>query len=149
MKQLLYLLAFTIISLTTACESTIEKEILPATATIIENKLSGDWMVTAYMDNDITYGPFDINIQMTTNENTISINDQGQFWGFQAKVTTDLSNNTFESSSSLNEMSEVKAKIILMNGKLIGNDSISFDIQFEDDVTPYGLTYNLKGSRNS
>ena len=34
-----------------------------------------------------------------------------------------------------------------MNGKILGSDSIYLEIQFEDDVTPYQNTYQIKGRR--
>ena len=74
MKQFLYLLTITLLLFTTACESTIENDKLAANT---ENSLKGDWMVTAYMDGNDTYGPFNINVKTTSDKNSVTINDKG------------------------------------------------------------------------
>lgn len=35
----------------------------------------------------------------------------------------------------------------ITDGKVIGADSLYFEIEFEDDETPFGTTYEIKGSR--
>ena len=47
----------------------------------------------------------------------------------------------------INEVSKIGANVKVQNGALINNDSISFNIQFEDDETPFGYTYQIKGHR--
>ena len=152
MKQLLYLLTFTILLFTTAsCESTLDNDdftIENESSTIKESSsLNGDWMVKAYLDKENAFGPFDIQIQMTSNNDSISIKDNGDFWNFQVKAATNYSNDTFKSDLSVNELSDVGAKIKVLNGKVDENDNINFEIQFEDDETPFGITYYMKGIR--
>ena len=143
MKQLLYLFIFTVTFLFTACESSIERENIR----IEEENLNGDWKVQAYINNEYIYGPFNIKTQTLSDKEIISIKDEGEFWNFQAKAAYNKSNNTFISQLSVNEISQVGAKIKILNGELIGKDSISFNIQFEDDIIPYGIIYNIKGKR--
>lgn len=145
MKHLLYILTFILLLSTIACESNLENDGL-----LIEESSSnfnGDWIVKANMDNNITFGPFDIKIQTTPKKDSLYIKDNGDFWNFQVKTATNSSNNSFKSELSVNELSKVSSKIKVLNGKVIENDSIYFEIQFEDDETPYGITYYLKGHR--
>ena len=133
------MLLFTIV----ACEQTLENE----GANLPETNLTGSWTVNAYIDNNVIFGPFTVSTQMTLENESITIKDNGEFWKFQTKAELLDSNDTFETKSSLNEINSVKAKINILNGAVINNDSIAFDIQFEDDETPYGYTYHIKGHR--
>lgn len=127
-----------------ACEQTIENE-----DTIISesSNIPGDWTVNAYIDNNKIFGPFTISAQMTLENESITLKDNGEFWKFQTKAELIDSKDTFETKSSINELSNVESKINILNGIVINNDSIVFDIQFEDDETPYGVTYKLMGRR--
>ena len=135
----MFMLLFTAV----ACEQTLENE-----ATIItETNLQGDWTVNAYIDNNLIFGPFTISTQMISDIESINIKDNGEFWKFQAKAELLTASDAFEAKSSVNEVSSLNAKINILSGKIINKDSIAFDIQFEDDETPYGITYTLKGRR--
>ena len=112
-----------------------------------KNNLSYSWQVNASItnNNDFTYGPFII--RTTSNNDSINIHDEGKFWNFQGSVALNSENMTFESASSINTRSSVGAKFRVFNGQILGSDSIAFNIQFENDETPYGITYNIKGRR--
>lgn len=146
MKKLLYIITFTLLLFTTACETDSLSEDLNTDLPLIENNLSGNWNMKAYVDKDEVFGPFDIEITYTTDLDSIIITDN-DFWGFQVKASANNSKNTFSTNLSVNELSKVGAQIKILNGKVIENETIYFEIQFEDDETPYGITYNIKGHK--
>ena len=143
MKKIIYIFTFALLLSTVACESTLDnkEEIL------IENNLNGQWTVSAYMDNDMTFGPFTIETQMTNESDSLFIKDTGEFWNFQTKAKINLQGNAFVTESSKNEISQIGANVKILNGAVINND-ITFEILFEDDETPYGIKYTIKGHRN-
>ena len=146
MKQILYIITFTLLLFTAACEKDSFSEDLNLDLPSKENSLSGDWSVKTYIDKNEVFGPFDIEVAYTSDLDSIIIKDN-DFWGFQVKASTNDTDNTFESTKSVNELSKVGAKIKILNGKVIENGTIQFEIQFEDDETPYGITYNVKGHK--
>ena len=143
MKKIFYLFIFTLLFITVACEQTIENEDINLPQTNIQEQ----WTVNAYVDNKIIFGPFTISSQMTSEDGTIYLKDNGEFWNFQVKAELANSSDTFEANSTINEISSIEAKTTIFNGSIINKDSISFEIQFEDDENPYGVTYSIKGQR--
>lgn len=143
MKKIFYLFIFTLLFTTVACEQTIENE----DVNLPQANLKGEWTVNAYVDNKIIFGPFTVSSQMTSEDGAIYLKDNGEFWNFQVKVDLANSSDSFEANSTINEISSIEAKVTILNGSIINKDSISFDIQFEDDETPYGITYSIKGHR--
>ena len=129
--------------ITVACEQTLENE----TISLSKTNLTGDWTVSAYVDNNIIYGPFTVSTHVTPDNESIVIKDNEEFWKFQTKAQFIDSNDGFSTQSSVNQKSSLEAKINILDGSIIDNDSITFDIQFEDDETPYGFTYKIKGRR--
>ena len=144
MKQLLYTITFALLLFTAACETDSFSEDLNLDSSSKENSLSGNWSVKTHIDKNEVFGPFDIEITYTSDLDSIIIKDN-DFWGFQVKAPVNDLDNTFESNISVNELSKVGAKIKILNGKVIENETIYFEIQFEDDETPYSITYNIKG----
>ena len=144
MKKIAYLFMFILLFITVACEQTLENEEI----NFSETNMQKDWTVNAYIDDILIFGPFTISTLTTAENESIIIKDNGEFWNFQTKAQALNSNETFNAKSSVNELSALNAKINILNGKVINKDSIAFDIQFEDDKTPYGITYTLKGLRN-
>lgn len=126
-----------------ACEQIIENEDI----NIPETNLAEEWEVSAYIDNSVIFGPFTISTQMTSENESIYIKDNGEFWNFQIVAETKDSKNEFEAISTVNKLSNVGAKIMIVDGKIINNESINFDIQFEDDEEPYAFTYKIMGHR--
>lgn len=145
MKQILYLITLTLLLFTAACETDSFSDDLNLESPLNENNLSGNWNIKAYIDKDELFGPFDIEVTYTADLDSIIIKDNN-FWGFQVKASANK-NNTFESNLSVNELSKVGAQVKLFNGKVTENGSINFEIQFEDDETPYGITYIIKGHK--
>lgn len=127
-----------------ACEQTLENEDIN---NIPETNLAGNWTVNAYIDNKMIFGPFTVSTNITPENKSIYIKDNGEFWNFQTKAELSNSKEVFESKLSANEISNIGAKINVVNGMIINKDSITFDIQFEDDENPYGYTYQIKGHR--
>jgi len=81
----------------------------------------------------------------------------GNFWSYKVKAQADLANKSFTASDSQN--SAYDSKVNILNGKVFKNgghsktgvvvDSIYFEIQFNDDVTPYGTTYVVSGHKRT
>ena len=126
-----------------ACEQSLENEEI----NIPKTDLQGNWTVNAYVNNDIVFGPFTISTHTTPKDESVYIKDNGEFWNFQIKANVLNSSDLFEAKSTVNEISSIEAKIMILDGSVVDTDNISFDIQFEDDETPYGITYNIKGHR--
>lgn len=143
MRRIVNVLVFMLLFITVACNQTIENEDI----NIPKINLTGNWTVNAYIDSSLIFGPFTIATRMTTKNDSLYIKDNGEFWNFQVKAKSINSSNTFKTKASVNEISSLGAKINILNGRVINNTSIAFDIQFQDDETPYGFTYTLKGHR--
>ena len=129
--------------ITSACEQNLENE----TINLPETKWTGQWTVNAYIDNNIIFGPFTVSTYITPDTESIVIKDNGEFWKFQTKAQLIDSVDGFTSQSSVNQISSLEAKINIHDGSIINNDSITFNIQFEDDEIPYGINYTIKGHR--
>ena len=140
MKKIFYLFMFILLFITVACEQILENE----ENNFTETNLQKDWTVNAYIEDTLILGPFTISTLTAENESII-IKDNGEFWNFQTKAQLLNSVDAFNIKSSVNELSSLDAKINILNGKVLKKDSIAFDIQFEDDETPYGVTYTIKG----
>ncbi len=144
MKKITYLLSFVLLTIFISCEREIDS---------IDNfapvDFAGEWKVNAYIDTSFVYGPFKIiTTQESTNSDSITVKDsEVKFWKFQAKANKNTINGTFETKLSNCEVSDNAIGIIISNGKIINSDSIYFEIKFEDDETPFGNNYKLKGTR--
>ena len=107
-----------------------------------------EWEVTAYNDSTFIYGPFKVTTLANNAEgnDSITIKDsEMNFWKFQVKPLADKKVGTFETQLSVCEWCEESIGIKISNGIISESDSIYFEIQFEDDETPYGNTYKIKG----
>lgn len=143
MNKTIYILliaAFVVLS----CERNEEKIELTSS-------LNGEWEVMAYLNDapvhDVTF-PLTISGDFPSKTDSVTINDASKyFWNFQVKVSANHENGTFETQKSICEHCSYKIGVKVFNGKIINSDSIYLEIQFEDDETPYGNTYQLKGHR--
>lgn len=144
MKKISYLFMFMLLFINVACEQTLENDEI----SLLETNLQGEWTVNAYKDDVLIFGPFTISTLTTASNESIIIKDNGEFWNFQTTANVLNLSDAFETEGSLNEISSLNAKINILNGRVINKDSIAFDIQFEDDETPFGITYTLKGRHN-
>jgi len=148
MKKLLYLLGFVALGMIASCEKETENALLPDAQNSIN--VTGQWEVIAHNDSVPIFGPFTI---LTVNDpsganDSITIQDsEVKFWKFQARAAVNEKDGTFETKLSTCELCEEGIGIKIANGKIVNSDSIYFEIQFEDDETPYGNTYRLKGHR--
>ncbi|SCM58840.1 lipid-binding protein [Petrimonas mucosa] len=117
----------------------------------LTSDLNGEWEVMAYLEDapihDGTF-PLIITSSFPVKTDSITIRDTSKsFWNFQIKVAANHENGTFETEKSICEICDFGIGIKVLNGKVIDSDSICMEIQFEDDETPYGNTYLLKGHR--
>lgn len=148
MKKFIYLLGFITLGMIASCEREVESTELGDAANLVE--ITGQWEVTAYNDSVPVFGPFKVITlkDISAGNDSITIQDsEMKFWEFHAKVFADEKNGTFETKLSTCKMSGESIGIKISNGKVLDSDSIYFEIQFEDDETPYGNTYKLKGRR--
>ena len=134
---------FALLFIAVACEQSLEN----GEITLQESTTVGDWTVSAYIDDNIIFGPFTISTLPTSDNKSIIIKDNDEFWKFQTKAELNNSKDEFSCLSSINEIGTLGTKINILNGNFLDADSINFSIQFEDDETPYGYTYNIKGHR--
>jgi|AGTN01.1.fsa_nt_gi hypothetical protein len=115
-----------------------------------EHAMVGEWKVDAFIGDLVIYK--DIVLQAneisSSRNDSISLKDsENYFWDFQVRVAADVENASFDTQKSISEVGDHKVGVKISNGKVIDNDSIYFEIAFEDDEIPYGTTYRLKGSR--
>lgn len=146
MKKIIYLLGFIVLSAFASCErETLNNDFLNTV------NANGSWEITAHNDSMVISSPFTVQTLVSKNSNgldslVIKDSDNG-FWNFQVKAAVNSKFGTFETELSTCEICEERIGIIVTNGKIINNDSIYFEIQFEDDVNPYENTYKLMGHR--
>ena len=167
MKKVNYLILLVVVFMGISCEPTYVKEYSWA------YPVAGDWTMNSY-EKDIagkdsltskssfefkTYNSSFGNDSIWLNDYASSVYDKatskwvathGNFWDIQCKVKVDMTNKTFANSKVvMNAMGGYEIGIKVLNGQIVGNDSIRFEIQFEDDAAPYGTTYILAGHRTT
>jgi len=113
--------------------------------------VAGDWMLTAYVNGAAVSDPFEAKSYNTAvGKDSIWIDDyattssNGHFWSFQVKTAVNMSTKTFSTVGSTNAIPNYGIKIVVSDGKIIGNDSITMNVVFADDPT---TTYKLAGHR--
>jgi len=132
-----------------SCEPTYEKQYSWA------YPVAGDWMVRAYVDGVEVQGPFEMKAYNSAfGQDSIWFDDYGvgvatsaeygNFWTMKFKVAADMNTKTFSTVGSINAIEGYPINIVVSNGKIIGTDSITMDVVFEDDPT---VTYQLAGHR--
>lgn len=105
--------------------------------------ISGDWTITVN-DGTTSYGPYFMKIYNTSfSKDSVWIDDNSTFWQTKSKVKVDMKNLTFSGENTQNEYYD--SQLSYANGKVIGKDSIYFEVTFSDD--PDGLTYTYSGHR--
>lgn len=115
--------------------------------------LAGDWTLTGYVDNEAVSDPFELKIYNSSfGQDSIWVDDyattssNGHFWSMKFKAAVDMTSKTFQTTGSINAVPKYGIVIKVTNGKVIGNDSITMDVVFEDDPT---TTYQLAGHRTT
>ena len=165
MKKYLYF-AMTALALGfgfTACDVETDEE--PG-GTNVQN-LAGHWMVTVDIvdeNGDLLYadpygiGEIDVFTYNTSanDADSIWITDANNFWQFEMKIPANVSDLTFSCPEKDYDAAGT-GKAIITNGKvLLGaatnlhgmpNDSITFDITFDDDDPSYGYIYRMSGQK--
>ncbi len=143
MKKLIYVIILAISVVAASCEQNDIPD------NIITDRAEGEWIVKAYVNGKNIYSAFPIRTYTSVyGKDSIYINDfEGSFWNFNVKASIKNPENTFQTLHSVNTVSGNNIGIKMQNGRIINNDSIYFEIQFEDDETPYGVTYQLAGHR--
>ncbi|HEY5591379.1 MAG TPA: lipid-binding protein [Paludibacter sp.] len=117
--------------------------------------VAGDWTLTAYTNGAVYGGPYEIkSYNSSFGKDSIWFDDYGtgvasaaqygNFWTMKFKVAADVNAKTFSTVGSINRIPGYPINIVVTNGKIVGNDSITMDIVFEDDPT---TTYQLAGHR--
>jgi len=142
MKKISYIIILVVAILLASCEQNIDVNNNQA------NKAEGEWVVKAYINGTNVFGSFPIRTYSTiSGKDSLNINEyEGLFWDFNVKAAV-TAENTFQTQHSVNAVSGKKIGIKVQNGRIINNDSIYMEVQFEDDETPYGITYQLAGHR--
>ncbi len=109
--------------------------------------ISGDWTITVD-DGSNAYGPYFMKIYNTANsKDSVWIDDAEQFWQTKTKCKVDMKNLTFATEQAQNEY--YNSKVSYANGKVIGKDSIYFEVTFSDDDPAYGNVYKYYGHRKT
>ena len=116
--------------------------------------VAGDWLVKAYLpDGTIVPGTTKFEIRTYNSSfgrDSIFIDDyattsaNGNFWGFRVKSKVDMSSKTFSTTGTKNAIPGYPINIVVTNGQIIGKDSITMKIVFQDDPT---TTYLISGHR--
>ena len=144
MNKTIYIILLIAASVVVSCERNEEKIELTSA-------LNGEWEVVAYLDDTPIHDgafPLIISGDFPLKTDSITINDTSKyFWNFQVRVSADHESGAFETQKSICGHCRYGIGIKVFNGKIIDSDSIYLEIQFEDDETPYGNTYQLKGYR--
>jgi len=135
-------IAMSLIAFFGSCQPKFEKEYSWA------YPLAGDWTLTAYVDGEYVYGPFEVKSYNTAfGQDSIWFDDyDGNFWDMKYKVAVDMNAKTFQTSGSINAIKGYPINISVSNGKVVNTDSITFDMKFEDDP---GTIYTLSGHRTT
>jgi hypothetical protein len=109
--------------------------------------ISGEWTITVD-DGATKSGPFHMKIYNTANsKDSVWIDDAETFWHTKTKCAIDVKNLTFATAEAQNEYYD--SQVTYANGKVVGKDSIYFEVKFSDDNPAYGNTYKYYGHRKT
>lgn len=150
MKKIIYLLGFVALCIMTSCEQEIDNSSFPDIQNTSKVNVTGKWEVTAHNDSVPVFGPFTlltVSSPEAVNDSITIIDSEIKFWDFKVKAAVNNINSTFETKLSNCQICEEGIGVKIANGKIVDSDSIYLEVQFEDDETPYGNTYRLKGRR--
>jgi hypothetical protein len=139
-----------------SCEPTYKKEYSWA------YPVAGDWTVKTYIGGIAQGSYYEIkSYNSSYGKDSILIDDYGigvdkaanygHFWTMKFKSAVNVTDKTFGNGAKtvLNKIPGYGIGIQTLNGKIVGNDSIYFEVKFEDDATPYGTTYQIAGHRTT
>lgn len=140
-----YIIISTILFFVISCDS-LEDSLELGT----KDNLVGEWQVSAYLNDQIVSEGFQLDISNagSTGLDSITITESGfDFWNFSVNAAFDLHKGVFYTQLSQCHSSDENIGIKIENGKIIGSDSIYFEIRFEDDVNPFESVYKVNGKR--
>jgi len=156
MKKINYLILLVVVFVGISCEPTSKKEYSWA------YPVAGDWTVKTYVDGAAQSDYYEIkSYNSSFGKDSILIDDYGtgvdksanygNFWTMKFKLAVNVADKTFGNGTNtvLNIIPDYEIGIQALNGKIVGNDSIYFEVKFEDDATPYGTTYQIAGHRTT
>jgi len=151
MKKINFLILLVVVLVGVSCEPTYTKTYSWA------YPVAGYWTVKAYVDGVEAFGPSEIKTYNSAfGKDSIWIDDIVTYspgytvWDMKVKTAVNMGTKTFNNANvAMNAIPDYGIGVKVMNGKIIGNDSIYFEVQFEDDTTPYGTTYQMKGHRTT
>jgi hypothetical protein len=156
MKKINYLILLVVVFVGISCEPTYKKEYSWA------YPVAGDWMVKTYVGGVAQGKPYEIkSYNSAFGKDSVWIDDYGigvdkaanygNFWTMKFKVAVNIGDKTFSNGTTnvINAIPDYGIGINILNGKIVGNDSIYFEVKFEDDATPYGTTYQIAGHRET
>jgi hypothetical protein len=140
MSKLLYISLFSVFVFFTACEEDkYEKEYNWS------YPLSGDWTINVQYDGN-TDGPFFMKTYNTSfGQDSIWIDDNGNFWPLKAKAKANVKNSSFDATNSLSYPgTRYEDEVTIQNAKVINKDSIFFEVKFASDPD---VLYQFSGHR--
>jgi hypothetical protein len=145
MKKINILILMAVVLVCISCKPSYDKKYSWA------YPVAGDWSVKAYKNGTFYGGPYEIrSFNPSMGRDSIWIDDyattsaNGNFWSFKVKAAVDMSNKTFKTTGSTNAITGYPIKIVVSNGQIIGNDSITMNVVFSDEPTS---TYKFSGHR--
>lgn len=105
--------------------------------------ISGDWTVRVN-DGTSLSDPFFIKIYNTSfSTDSVWVDDNGEYWETKSKVKVNMNSLTFSGENTQNDYYD--SQVSYANGKVIGKDSIYFEVKYSDD--DHNLTYIFAGHR--
>jgi hypothetical protein len=107
--------------------------------------ISGDWTITVNDGTNLN-GPYFMKIYNTSfGKDSVWIDDNKTYWQTKSRVKVNMTNLTFSGDATQNAY--YNSQVTYKNGKVIGKDSIYFEVSFSDDSAPYANTYIYAGHR--
>ena len=106
--------------------------------------LAGDWTVKVD-DGSSQTDPFFMTIYNAANGNDSIWIEEAGYWTFKAKASVNMKDKTFQ-TTEYNSYPDSKSNdlVTIKNSKLVGNDSIYFEVEFGSDA---GKIYKYAGHR--
>lgn len=107
--------------------------------------LSGDWTVNVTSGED-DYGHYFIKTYNTSfGQDSIWVDDNGNFWPFKAKAKADVNGLKFETTGYVSRPgTRYEDEVSIRNAKVINKDSIYFEVEFGSEA---GVIYQFAGHR--
>jgi hypothetical protein len=107
--------------------------------------VSGDWTITVDDGTD-KYGPIPMKIYNTSfGQDSIWIDDDGNFWPFKVKAAVDMKARVFTTTNTISyPNTNTEDFVTITKGSIVKTDSVYFEAVFASDPT---TTYKMYGHR--